>query len=255
MKTLFDSQKHSFPWVVAHRGYSSKYPENTLVAFKAAIDCGVPMIELDVTLSRDRKLIVIHDDDLERTTNGHGPVNRYTLAELKKLDAGQWFHPRFAGERLPELAEVFDLAAGKTLINIEIKPGAYESHHPQDAVERQVVALAHRKGAFASILISSFDINILLQLASMAGAPALGVLSPYPANPDTVKMCRRLNALSWHPDQRILTPNQVEMMHAAGIRVLPYNASSTEEIARMKAMRVDGIFCDDPSISLEEFNA
>lgn len=255
MKTLFDTQKYSFPWKIAHRGFSSEYPENTLVAFKAALDCGVPMIELDVTLSRDRKLIVIHDDDLERTTNGQGPVNQHTLTELKKLDAGGWFHPRFAGERLPELAEVFDLVAGKAFINIEIKPGVYESHHPPDAVEHQVVELARRKQAFASILISSFDVNVLQQLSSIADAPALGVLSPHPADSDVLKMCRSLNALSWHPDQRILSPDQVEMMHSAGIRVLPYNASSTEEIARMKAMQVDGIFCDDPSISLEEFRA
>ena len=255
MKTLFDTKKYSFPWIIAHRGFSSEYPENTLVAFKAALDCGVPMIELDVTLSRDRKLIVIHDDDLERTTNGQGPVNQHTLAELKKLDAGGWFHSRFAGERLPELAEVFDLVAGNTIINIEIKPGAYESHHPVDAVEHQVVELARNKKAFGSILISSFDVNVLQRLASMADTPALGVLSPHPADSDMVKMCRRLNALSWHPDQRILTPEQVEMMHAAGIRVLPYNASSTEEITRVKAMHVDGIFCDDPSISLDEFNA
>ena len=95
MKTLFDMQKSMFPWIVAHRGYSAKYPENTLAAFQAAMDCGVPMIELDVTLSRDRKLIVIHDDNLERTTNGHGPVNQYTLAELKQLMPADGFIPDF----------------------------------------------------------------------------------------------------------------------------------------------------------------
>lgn len=250
MKTLFDTQTYSFPWVVAHRGFSAKFPENTLAAFEAAMDCGVPMIELDVTLTHDRKLIVIHDDHLERTTDGHGPVSQHTLRELKQLDAGGWFHPRFLGERMPELEEVIDLAAGKAFINIEIKPEAYESHHPPDAVERQVVELALRKGAFSSVLISSFEINILQQLASMADVPALAVLSPFPADSDMVKMCRRLNALSWHPDQRILTSDQVEMMHAAGIRVMPYNAGTREEIARLAAMNVDGIFCDDPSISL-----
>ena len=248
MKTLFDMQKSMFPWIVAHRGYSAKYPENTLAAFQAAMDCGVPMIELDVTLSRDRKLIVIHDDNLERTTNGHGPVNQYTLAELKQLDAGGWFHSRFSGERLPELTEVFDLVAGKTFINIEIKPEAYEAHHPPDAVEQQVAELALRKEAFTSVLISSFDINILQQLSLMEHAPPVAVLSPHPADSDMLETCRRLNAVSWHPDERVLTPDQVEMMHAADIRVMPYNADTPKEIARLFAMKVDGVFCDDPSM-------
>jgi len=246
MKTLFDMQAYTSPWIVAHRGYSAKFPENTLAAFKAAMDCGVPMIELDVTLSRDRKLIVIHDDNLERTTDGHGSVSQYTLAELKQLDAGGWFHSRFSGERLPELTEVFDLVAGKIFINIEIKPEAYEAHHPPDAVEQQVAELVRWKNAFSSVLVSSFDINILQQLALLADPPALAVLSPHPADADMLATCRRLNAVSWHPDHRVLKPDQVEMMQAAGIHVMPYNAVTPKELARMFAMNVDGLFCDDP---------
>ena len=92
------------PWIIAHRGFKKKYPENTLVAFQAAMDAGVPMIELDVTLSRDRKLIVIHDATLDRTTDGHGSVHDYTLEELKQLAVGNeltncvttfFFHPSF----------------------------------------------------------------------------------------------------------------------------------------------------------------
>ena len=129
MNTFFGTEDFNPPWIMAHRGYRARYPENTLVAFQAALDAGVQMIELDVALSRDRKLVVIHDATLERTTNGEGAVSDHTLAQLKQLDAGGWFHPRFAGEHLPELSEVLDLADGQVLINIEIKPHAYESHH------------------------------------------------------------------------------------------------------------------------------
>src|SRR5262245_46332535 len=87
--------------VIAHRGASSYAPENTLAAFDLALQMGVRHIELDVHLSRDGHLVVIHDDTVDRTTNGSGPVVHYTLAELQALDAGSWFGAAFAGERIP----------------------------------------------------------------------------------------------------------------------------------------------------------
>ena len=86
MNNMMSTRSFNPPWVIAHRGFKKNYPENTLVAFQAAMDAGAQMIELDVTLSRDRKLVVIHDATLERTTNGHGPVRDYTMEELKQLD-------------------------------------------------------------------------------------------------------------------------------------------------------------------------
>ena len=94
------------PWVVAHRGYRGSYPENTLVAFEAAIRANTDMIELDVSLTRDRIPVVIHDNTLDRTTNGSGPVSEHTLAELKELDAGSWFSTKFSGEAIPTLEEL-----------------------------------------------------------------------------------------------------------------------------------------------------
>ena len=113
------------------------------------------MIELDVMLSRDRKVVVIHDATLERTTNRHGAVNDYTMEELKKLDAGSWFDARFADQRLPELSEVLDLANGRTRVNLEIKAQAYENRHPQDAIEKQVVDMVKQKNLQDAVLISS----------------------------------------------------------------------------------------------------
>ena len=188
------------PLIIAHRGYRAKYPENTLASFSAALDIGVKMIELDVMLTRDRKMVVIHDATLERTTNGHGPVSSYTLKELKELDAGSWFHPRFAGERLPALEEVLDLVSDHALLNIEIKSNAYEAHQPPDAIEKQVVELVRRKNALTSVLISSFEWKILENVASMEDAPAIALISKYPAAGANVKLCIRLKAFSWHPN-------------------------------------------------------
>ena len=206
------------------------------------------MLELDVMLTRDRKMVVIHDATLERTTDGHGPVNSYTLQELKELEAGSWFHPRFAGERLPALEEVLDLVCGRTLLNIEIKSNAYEADHPPDAIEKQVVELVRRKNALTSVLISSFEWRILENVASMEDAPAIALISKYPAEGDNVKLCIRLKVFSWHPNCSELKYDQVKIMREEGIRVFPYNVDSPGEYQRMIQMDVDGIITSDPPL-------
>ena len=246
MNTFFETVKFKPPWFIAHRGYRARYPENTLVAFQAALGAGVQMIELDVALSRDRKLVVIHDATLERTTNGEGAVSDHTLAQLKQLDAGGWFHPGFAGEHLPELSEVLDLADGQVMINIEIKPHAYEPHHPPDAVERQTLELVCRRNIAERVLISSFDLNLLNYISTFEHAPALGLISRNPVDKYTLENCKQLDVVSWHPNHQILTPDQVKTMHANDIRVFPYNADTDAEIARVLEMDVDGVISSDP---------
>ncbi len=234
------------PWIIGHRGYRAKYPENTLGAFQAAIEAGAAMIELDVMLSRERKVVAIHDATLERTTNGHGSVADFTLAELKQLDAGSWFDSQYANQHIPELSEVLDLVNGRAYVNIEIKSNAYESHHPPDAIEKQVVELLRQKNLLDTGMISSFDVNILEQIASMKEAPAIAFISRKPTDKNTVKMCTRLNVFSWHPDQRIVTRNQVKQMHAAGLKVFPYNVDTLEVYLKMTGMNVDGVITNDP---------
>jgi len=234
------------PWIVAHRGYRQKYPENTLAACKAAVEAGVSMIELDVNFSRDRKVVVIHDATLERTTDGHGAVSDNTMAELKKLDAGSWFDPRFADQHLPELSEVLDLVNGRARVNIEIKAHAYEHNHPPDAIEKQVVELVKQKNMQDSVLISSFEIDILVQIASMQEPAAIALISKTPVSNRIIEICTSLKVFSWHPDHLIVTPRQVDMMHVAGLKVFPYNVDTYEDYVKMMKMKVDGVITDDP---------
>ncbi len=234
------------PWIVAHRGYRQKYPENTLAAFQAAVEAGVSMIELDVNFSRDRKVVVIHDATLERTTDGHGAVSDNTMAELKKLDAGSWFDPRFADQHLPELSEVLDLVIGRAMVNIEIKAHAYELNHPPDAIEKQVVELVKQKNMQDSVLISSFEIDILVQIASMQEPAAIALISKTPVSNRIIEICTSLKVFSWHPDHLIVTPRQVDMMHVAGLKVFPYNVDTYEDYVKMIKMKVDGVITDDP---------
>jgi glycerophosphoryl diester phosphodiesterase len=246
MNGWLQAERFRPPWIIAHRGFRAKYPENTLIAFQAALDAGVTMIELDVTHTRDGKLVVMHDKTLDRTTNGRGPVNGYFLKELKKLDAGSWFNPAFASQHVPELEEVLELVQGRALINIEIKQEPDDIPRPSHAIEGQVVELVNQKNAHDTVLISSFDRAVLERIKLLENPPALALISRDPAESSTIAFCRRLKIFSWHPNHAILSQEQVNLMHSAGIRVFPYNADTPEEVARMFDMQVDGIISNDP---------
>ena len=118
-------------WVVGHRGASGYAPENTLAAFRRAVELGATFIETDLQLSRDARFIAIHDATLDRTTTARGPVQALTLAELRELDAGSWFGPAFAGERIPTLEEILEFARHSDVaLCLELKPGgAWVSGH------------------------------------------------------------------------------------------------------------------------------
>jgi glycerophosphoryl diester phosphodiesterase len=245
-KSLSDLKIAKKPLVIAHRGYRAKYPENTLIAFEAAIDAGADMIELDVLLTKDRKVVVIHDESLDRTTNGQGMVSDHTLLEIKALDAGTWFDARFMGERLPTLEEVLEMVDRRVPINIEIKRSAYEPHHPADAIERQIVELVTRRNAVENVLISSFEWRLLEHLPAAKQAPAVAILSGGASENNPLEACRKLGAFSWHPKSGSLRKEHVREMHETGILVFPWNVYTPDDIGRMLEMDVDGVIVDDP---------
>ena len=234
------------PLIVAHRGCSATHPENTLAAFKAAIAAGADMIELDVNLSADRQLVVIHDRTVGRTTNGRGAVGALTLAQMARLDAGSWFDPRFGSERIPTLAQVLDSVRGRLMVNIEIKPEAVEGHGPVDAVERQVLELVHDRSMDDATLVSSFEWRVLERIRRLDSRIALGLLCENPSDRSALNWYRRIDGFSWHPDGRRLTRAQVEAWHEMGACVFPYRVVSRSALQRLLAMGVDGAIVDDP---------
>jgi len=158
-----------FMLVIAHRGASDRAPENTLASFKAALDIGVDGIELDVHLSRDGQLVVIHDANLKRTTNGQGLVHEYTVAELKALDAGGWHGPAFAGERIPTFEEVLDLVGKRVPLQVEIK-GATEG------VTEATIAALDRRGLLDTAMITSFQLGLLPRVRELVPSVEIGAL-------------------------------------------------------------------------------
>ncbi len=147
--------------IMAHRGSRINRPENTLAAFEEAVRVGADGIELDVHLSQDGQVVVLHDETLDRTTDGSGFVHEWTLADLQQLDAGSWFDPAFSGQRIPSLAEVLDLleALGfRGRLNIELKRGKNRG------MEKKIHSLLEQKQRSFEVLFSSFSLRALWRL-------------------------------------------------------------------------------------------
>lgn len=158
---------------VAHRGASGLAPENTMAAFRAAMDFAfVQWIELDVQLSKDGIPVVIHDDALRRTAGKPGKVNDYTAEELGRMDAGSWFGNAFAGEGIPTLAQVLNATIGRCRLNIELK--TYGGRYP--GMERKVVELLYGKGLQHDAVITSFDREALREVKAIAPEVRTGLI-------------------------------------------------------------------------------
>ncbi len=147
----------------AHRGASGHAPENTLAAFRLAMEMGAEMCELDVQQTADDRLVVMHDDTLERTTNGIGNLWEMTLAELQKYDAGSWFGARFAGEKMPAFEEVVALVRGKMQLNIEVKMHGHERN-----IESLLVGAIRREKLENECVVTSFDWKAVERIKTLA---------------------------------------------------------------------------------------
>src|SRR5579885_1139010 len=139
--------------VIAHRGASGHAPENTLAAFRLALEMGAKAIELDVHQSRDGELLVMHDDDFRRVGGRRAKLGALSAAEARAIDVGSWFGKGFAAERVPTLAEVYELVAGRAEVHVEIKHGA--PVYP--GIEARVVSFLERRRAWDRTVVSSFD--------------------------------------------------------------------------------------------------
>jgi glycerophosphoryl diester phosphodiesterase len=247
--SLQDRLRIRKPWIVAHRGDRVRCPENTFAAFRAAFEADVDMLEMDIQLTLDRRLIVIHDPGLERTTDGTGRVNGRTLEEIKKLDAGRWFDVRFTGEPVPTPEEVLDPFGGRVLINFEIKKEALEADGPADAVERQLVALVEERRLLDSVLISSFEWRVLESIRRDRSDVSLAFITKNPGEEGLPGRCRSLGIFSVHPNWLFLQKEHVARMHEAGIAVFPYRVDRADEFRCALAAEVDGVISDDPRIA------
>jgi glycerophosphoryl diester phosphodiesterase len=223
---------------IAHRGASGTSPENTLAAFRAAIVAGAEMCELDVQPTADHALVVIHDDTVDRTSDGQGAVKEMTLAELKRLDAGV----RFGGaagssEPIPTLDEVFAATAGHCALNIELKSGQ---------VEKEVMALMRKWKALETSMVSSFDWGRLARMRELEVAVRIGVLAEKNV-PQMFDAAARLSAYAIHPRFDLVTSELCDTAHARGLKVLVWTVDAPELMHLLIGYGVDGIMTNYPA--------
>jgi glycerophosphoryl diester phosphodiesterase len=214
---------------VAHRGWSGKAPENTMAAFRLAVsEPSVQWMELDVHLSRDQIPVVIHDPTLKRTTNGDGRVSEWTAAELKRLDAGSWFSPAFAGEGVPALDEVLSLAAGRCRLNIEIKG----EDSPPKLIARKVIELIAERRMEHDVVITSFRPEVLLAVREVSAGIATGlIIDDQP--PELIPFVRSLGASFLSIGFRHLTGPLLQEAEDARVTVMAWTVNQPADLKRI----------------------
>lgn len=228
------------PWVIAHRGASDEAPENTLGAFALALEQGSDAFELDVHLSQDGHIVVIHDYAVDRTTNGSGLVSELSLSELQKFDAGSWFGAAFAGERIPTLEEVFDLTPANIVINVEIKGGIGKG------IEEKLAALLRKRERLESVVVSSFDYKCLEKLKEVEPAARIGLL--YDLRLFHWRLPKAIDAevYSLHPQYRKLDAEDIADAKAKGLAVFPWTVNEEKHLRKMIDYGATGIITDYP---------
>ena len=237
-------RKGKFPvLIIAHRGFSGAAPENTLSAFRKAIEADSDMIELDVHLSGDGEVVVIHDDTLDRTTTGRGRVSDYTLEELKRLDAGSWFGRAFAGERIPALKEVLELCQDRLQVNIELKAGGLGK--PVIDLSDRSLREVERAGMADHVLFSSFDLAAIKRIQMKKPGIPVALITARPWN-SPAGLAREVCFTILNCRSKTLNRNNLSKAHQEGLRVNVWTVNTEKEMAHFVSMGVDGIITNYP---------
>jgi len=236
------------PAVIAHRGASAYAPENTLAAFKLALQQGADAIELDAKLSVDGQVVVIHDQTVDRTTLGSGRVKNLRLNELRRLDAGSHFDITFQGEPIPTLEEVFRAVGQLTYINVELTN--YSSLN--DNLPEKVAELVRQYRLQQRVIFSSFNPIALVRIRRQIPEAPIGLL----ATPGRTGILARswvgclLKYQSLNVETNDASADLVKRIHRQGRRVFAYTSNSEDNLRRLFELSIDGVFTDDPVLAL-----
>jgi len=239
------------PLVLAHRGANKRAPQNTIPAFRKAVEFNADGIETDVHLSKDGKIVICHNDTIDATSNGTGAVCDYTCEELKKFDFGSYFSEEFKGVTLPTLEECLDVVKNMTLINIEIKNPPVKN----DLVKRTIETV-HEYGISDSVIISCFNPEIIRESKEIDPSIRTGLLYGDDELGNEIrsfgveKYCAQLNANAAHPHFSLITEDEVKRLHALNIAVNVWTVNDKEVIERLTAWGCDSLISDIPDYVL-----
>ncbi len=232
------------PWVIGHRGASAHAPENTLAAFRRAVELGASAIETDLRVTREGKFVLLHDSRVNRTTNGRGSIDQISFDAVRKLDAGSWFDKEFSGERIPTLGEALALAAKLDVwLYLELKI-ALEGSLPFALAEE-----LRRSRRLDHVVLLSFD-PAALSLMRATDPRLLTALLVGRAGP-TIVAARRAEAQVLAPRHKRITRRMVRRAHESGLGVVAWTVNTRQEMRRLLGFGVDGIMTDWPDRLIE----
>jgi glycerophosphoryl diester phosphodiesterase len=240
------------PLVIAHRGDSAHRPENTLAAFAGALELGVSAVELDIQLTRDGHVVVIHDVNLERTTSGRGDVRQMTLAEVRAVSAGypDRFGGEWAGERVPTLAEALALLRDRARAMIELKAESV-TEDETGGLEALAVAEIRRSGMADKVALISFDQRAILRLRQLAPEISRGRIFGRTTTDALLADARASASEVVLPHKNQLSDDLVSRVHAAGIKLATWVVDEPEELRELARFDLYGVGSNRPGVLLE----
>jgi glycerophosphoryl diester phosphodiesterase len=236
------------PYFFAHRGASAFAPENTLAAFQLALDQGSHLIEFDVKLTSDKQVVVIHDQTVDRTTNGKGRISQLTLSEIKRLDAGSWFDKNYPGEQIPTLNEVFEKFGNKIYMNVELTNYA----SPFDRLTDRVCTLVRKHNLENRVVFSSFFPTNLIRAGQLLPDVLRGQLILQGRAGWWQRVWGGLiDVQAVHPYTSDVTAETITRAHEHGRLVHVWTVNDPADMSRLCALGVDGFFTDNPVLAQE----
>lgn len=245
---VLPSGSNRVPWIIGHRGAMGHAPENTLISFEKGWRLGADGLECDVHLSRDGRLVVIHDGTLERTTDGRGAVRRMDWGELRRLDAGAWYHPRFRGQRLLRLPDLLEWIrpkrspGGRPLhLLVEIKSGSPRT----PGVARRVVWALRAGGMLRRSWVISFDHDVVREVKRLCPRLPAGLIF-HKRLPDLAARLRRAKADGSFPLWKLVNPKLVQRARRGGRFLGVWTVNDAKAMRRMIRLGVDAITTNYP---------
>lgn len=233
-----------FARVIGHRGACGYAPENTKISMLKAYELGVSWVEFDVMLTADKVPVVIHDESLERTTNGKGLVAQTSYQELCKLDAGSWFSSRYAGQRIPSLRDlIFYLDELGMSMNVEIKANPGDEEQTVEVIIQELHQLSQQR--LTQVIVSSFCLQTLRQVRKSSSDIAVGYLIDS-WETDWQRVLHELDCTSLHVDQAILTAEKIAEIKNTNKKILSYTVNSPRRAQQLFDLGVDSVFSDFP---------
>lgn len=233
--------------IFAHRGFSGLYPENTMLAFRKAAEVGCDGIELDVQLTKDGVIVIMHDETIDRTTNGKGNLRDYTYEELCAFDCCGKIPGMYDFQRIPTLQEYLEWVKDTGLLtNIELKNSVYYYEN----LEEKVIDMVRELGMEDRVIFSSFNLVSVTKCKRMIPEIPMGFLSETRVD-NMGAFAKEYQVEYYHPDKSYLTENQVEDCHRKGIGVNVWTVNKKTDMERMAEWKVDGIFTNYPDKAKE----